>query len=142
MADVHLFNTPDGGDVTVHEGDLELSPGLETMAYLCLFGGNVEDSSLENDPLSWWGNIDEAVQYRSRTQFLLAGLPVTSGNLQQLQRAAEFDLNTFVTEGVATSVAVEVTLANRNHVRFECRIDNETLLFEEVWASEFRNANH
>ena len=41
--DVLLYHTPDGGEIEMVNGLVTMSGGLETMAYLCLFGGNEED---------------------------------------------------------------------------------------------------
>ncbi|MGB5733854.1 MAG: hypothetical protein WBM40_05360, partial [Thiohalocapsa sp.] len=69
MTDVHLFHTSNGGDINFASDDLEtdlaLDAGLETAAYLSMFGGNERDpGTLRNaddperaDRFQWWGNI-------------------------------------------------------------------------------------
>lgn len=141
--DVRLFNTVDGGEIIVENGLAELSGGLETAAYLSLFGGNIEDPGDNDSLFQWWGNWDEtepARQYRSRTQHLLRGLPATAFNLRRIEREAENDLAWMITEGVATSVAVEAFLEDLNRIRIVVTIigdERETaLIYSANWRAE------
>jgi hypothetical protein len=67
-----------------------MSGGLETSAYLSLFGGNEDDAGLSDKTMQWWGNVgaEQAKQYRSETQNLLKSLPLTSSNLLRVEAAA------------------------------------------------------
>ena len=101
QGDVKLFQTDNEGDITVRDGVVEMGGGLETAAYLSLFGGNEDDDGLADNPKTWWGNLDEidpAKQYRSETQNLLRGIPATSGNLRRIEDAASRDLAWFISE--------------------------------------------
>lgn len=112
--ELHLFQTPDGGEVTIANGKLELSQGVEEAVYLSLFGGNEEDSGREDtEHLQWWGNLTEQDpnrRYRSETNHLLRSLPATTGNLRLLEDAAERDLAWMLETGVATSVEVQLRM--------------------------------
>ena len=142
--DVRLFNTTDGGEIIVENGLAELSGGLETAAYLSLFGGNVDDPGDNASLKQWWGNFDEtdpARRYRSRTQHLLKGLPATPFNLRRIEQEAKNDLAWFVSEGVATSVEVEASLESRDRVRIVVTIladESQTVLtYSANWRAEF-----
>jgi len=57
QGDVKLFQTTDDGDIYVVNGIVEMSGGLETSAYLSLFGGNEDDDGSDGSPFSWWANL-------------------------------------------------------------------------------------
>jgi len=119
QGDVILFQTDDGGDILIENGIISMSGGLETSAYLSMFGGNEDDDGRADNSANWWGNIDEtetARQYRSETQNLLQGLPATTGNLRRIEDAAKRDLAWMITEGVASEVFVLATMPGINEI--------------------------
>ena len=140
QGDVLLFQTVDDGNINVENGITEMSSGLETAAYLSMFGGNEDDDGSDGNKDNWWGNIDEVDpvnQYRSETQNLLQSIPATSGNLLRIQSAVERDLAWFIEVGVAVSVAAIVTIPALNRVRITINIDGDTtLVFVENWQAE------
>ena len=62
QGDVSLFQTNDDGNIEVEGGIVTMGGGLETSAYLSLFGGNEDDDNRTDNPANWWGNIDETDQ--------------------------------------------------------------------------------
>lgn len=137
QGDVSLFQTDDGGDITVEGGIVEVGGGLETAAYLSLFGGNEDDDGLAGNPANWWGNIDEvdpAREYHSETQRLLQSLPATSGNLRRVEGAANRDQDWFITSKVASSIAVSASIPGINRIKLTIEIEaqGEEYIFEFV----------
>ena len=47
QGDVLLFQTVDDGEINIENGVVEMSGGLETAAYLSLYGGNEDDDGRE-----------------------------------------------------------------------------------------------
>lgn len=141
QGDVLLFQTDDDGEIEVLDGVVTMSPGLETSAYLSLFGGNEDDDGLADNPFNWWGNLSEvpAEQYRSRTQRLLESLPVTSGNLLRVQAAVEADLQWVLDENVASLVAADVSIPAINRIKIIVQIEargvESTFTFTENWRA-------
>lgn len=126
QGDILLSQTNDEGDINVEGGIVEMSGGLETAAYLSLFGGNEDDDGLSENGQTYWGNLDEidpARQYRSETQFLLEGLPATTGNLGRLEDAAKRDLAWFVDKKVASSITVVASIPGLNKIKLIINID-------------------
>jgi phage gp46-like protein len=128
QGDVLLFQTDDEGDINVVDGLVEMSGGLETAAYLSLFGGNEDDTGIDgnDNPLTYWGNLDEtdpAFQYRSETQNLLQGIPATTGNLQRIEDAAKRDLAWFIEKKVASTVDVVASIPGLNRIKIVVNID-------------------
>lgn len=133
MTDVLLRHEPDGGNIDYVNGQAVMSDGLETAAYLSLFGGNEQDSGDESDnALQWWGNLtesDQAHRLRSRTQYLLRNLPLIPSNLKRLEEAAALDLAWFVDAGPASYVGVTVRQTGVNAVEFAISIIIDDELF-------------
>ena len=80
QGDVKLYQTNDGGEITVENGITEMSSGLETCAYLALFGGNEKDAGGADLSKTWWGNFDESNQsgqYRAEFQNLIQSIQAT-----------------------------------------------------------------
>lgn len=120
QGDVVLYQSNNHGEITVDNGIIEMSGGLETAAYLSLFGGNEDCSGRPTCPFSWWGNFDEidkTKKYISETQFLLKGLPVTTSNLRRIEDAAIRDLNWFLENKIASNVTVTVSMPAINKIK-------------------------
>ena len=140
--DVKLFQTDDDGNITVENGLVEMSGGLETAAYLSLFGGNEDDDGRADNPANWWANLDEVDptrQYHSETQNLLQALPATTGNLRRIEDAAGRDLAWFVDSGVASSVSVAASIPGINRIKLTIDIEavgqESSFEFVENWKA-------
>lgn len=137
QGDVKLFQTNDDGDILVEGGFVAMDGGLNTAAFLSLFGGN-EDGS------TWWGNLTETQperQYTSETQTLLRALPAIPDNLRRLELAAGRDLAWMISAGVARSVSVVATMPGINRVKLTIDISTgetgaETLEYIENWKAD------
>lgn len=136
--DVLLYQTTDDGDINVENGVIEMSGGLQTAAYLSLFGGNEDDDGRPGNPRTWWGNTVENEKPRkqiSETQHLLEALPITSGNLLIIEDAAKRDLAWFKDAKVATEVTVSASILGLNTIKLSVSIDQESFEFVENWRS-------
>ncbi len=141
MTDVLLRHFADGGDLNYVNGQVVTAAGLETAAYLSMFGGNERDSGLEaTDPLEWWGNKSETLperRYRSQTQHLVASLPIIPANLRRIEDAAGVDLEWFVSTKVADYINVVASMPKINTVQLDItiRIVNEEFTFSFTESS-------
>lgn len=140
--DVFLFQANNHGNITVENGVIEMSSGLDTSTYLSLFGGNEDCSGRDTCPFSWWGNFsenDKAKKYISETQFLLKTLPAITANLQRIEDAVSRDLNWFLENKIASSVVVVVTIPALNTIKINVTIEAEgvesTFEFVENWKA-------
>jgi phage gp46-like protein len=133
--DVLLFQTPDGGEILCVAGQMQLTEGLDTAAYLSCFGGNSDDSGQTSDvALEWWGNkgeTDPAKKYRSQLQHLLKTLPLIPANLPRFEDAANADLAWMADSGVVDSIAARATMPGINQVKVDVAmvINGKTTLF-------------
>lgn len=126
MSDVRLYQASgDGGETTWINGQPVTAEGLETAAYLSLFGGNQDDSGLtDGEAVMWWANFEEPVaarRQRSQLQSLLRGIPATPSNLLRLEDAATADLAWMTTE-LKAKVTVEATMPALNAVNMHIAI--------------------
>lgn len=142
MTDVLLFQTDDNGEIEIEGGRVTLSPGLDTAAYLSLFGGNWKDDGSQNNRQTWWGNLDEtepSKRYRSETQFLLGTIPAISRNLRRIEDATTRDLQWLLDESVASSLTVSASLIGLNRVKIEIVIraegDESQFSYTENWRA-------
>lgn len=142
QGDVSLFQTDDEGDITVEGGIVTMSGGLETSAYLSLFGGNEDDDGRADNPANWWANIDEvdtAREYHSETQNLLQALAATTGNLRRIEDAANRDLAWFITSKVASSINVDASIPGINRIKLtidiEAQGEESSFEFVENWKA-------
>ena len=142
QGDVLLYQTNDDGDINVDGGIVAMSGGLETAAYLSLFGGNEQDDGRKDNPLQWWGNLGEEPerQYRSETQYLLRSVPAIPANLRRIEEAAVRDLGWFVSSGAATSVSAAANMPGLNKVRLVVTIEANgqpaVIEFIENWKAD------
>lgn len=120
QGDVKLFQTSDNGEIEVERGIVTMSGGLETAAYLSLFGGS-----------DWWGDP----QQNSETETLLESIPTVTANLRRIEEAALRDLQWFIDDGVASSVTVSAGIPGVNKVKLEIQIDQDQLSFIENWKA-------
>lgn len=113
MADVRLYQSPDDGEIDFVAGQPTMSDGLETSAYLSLFGGNERDSGLtDGDKFQFWANFEELVaerRQRSQLQNLLQAIPATPANLRRVEDAALADL-AWMGAALDATVAVEASM--------------------------------
>lgn len=142
MTDVLLFQTNDNGEMEIEGGLVTLTPGLDTAAYLSLFGGNWKDDGSQNNRQTWWGNLGEtnpARRYRSETQYLLGTVPATSRNLKRIEDAATRDLQWLLDESAASSLTVSASLIGLNRVKIEVIIraegDESRFSYTENWRA-------
>ncbi len=140
QGDILLYQTDDGGEINIVNGVLDMSGGLETAAYLSLFGGNEDDDGRNDNAFNWWANIaeiDPVDQYRSETQHLLQSLPATSGNLRRIEDAVTRDLAWFIEKKVASTVEVLASIPGVNRVKIAIDItaqgEESEFEFVENW---------
>lgn len=139
QGDVLLFQTTDDGNIDVTGGVVEMSGGLQTAAYLSLFGGNEDDAGGSDTALTWWANLDEGRperQYRSETQNTLQALVAVPANLRRVEDAANRDLDWMLSRGVAVSLTVSASMPGLNKIKLTINIDGDlTVEFIENWKA-------
>lgn len=132
MPDVRIYQTDDGGEIDFVNGAPTMAAGIESAAYLSLFGGNERDAgNVSTEKLQWWGNFGEQLPertYRSETQHLLTSIVAIPANMRRVQDAVTRDLAWMVTSGVVDSVDALVTMPRVRgiHIELAFVVGNET----------------
>jgi hypothetical protein len=129
QGDVYLFDDTDGGNIEVSNGFVTMTKYVETLVYLCWFGGNREDDgSKATEKLQWWGNEGEPPerQYRGKLQSLLYGRPVTSALLPKIEEAALDDLKNGMPKSLFASASVYASAPSPKRVNLRAEILTKT----------------
>ena len=126
--DVRLYQKDgDGGEIDFVNGQAVMDDGLETAAFLSMFGGNDDDSGLDGDkPRQWWANFEEpdaVKRHRSETQFLLNSIALIPANLRRVEDAANADLAWMVETGLAGFVSAAATMPALNTIKLQLKIE-------------------
>jgi len=117
--DILIYSTEDGGEINFNSGILEMTKGFESMIYLLLFGGNIDDDVTKaTEKKEWWGNKIESNnperKIHSRLQNLMHGIPATPANLKKLEQAIIQDLSLLTTEKIADKIETELSIPKKN----------------------------
>ena len=139
---VKLFQTIDDGEINVVNGVIDMSSGLDTSVYLSLWGGNEDDNGSDNNPFTFWGNLDEtdkAKKQISETQYLLQSIPAIPANLLRIEQAAGRDLNWLLENKIASSVIIAVSIPALNRIKIVVTIEangmESSFEFVENWKA-------
>lgn len=146
-----MIETGDGGDyvrIGATTIDLERVDGLQNMAYLALFGGNVETNTKEFAPteqrFDYWANSllfanNTAIQFNSDTERLLNNVALTTESRLLIQQSVERDL-AFMKAFSTVTVEVAITATDRVEIlmRFQEPSNLETNEFVYIWDATER----
>lgn len=141
--DVFLYASDNDGDVTIEGGLSEMTSNFDTMVYLVLHGGNVDDPGGDDKSRQFWGNFSEPdadKHYRGEYQYMIDGLAASSGNLRLVEAAAQRDFErAFVTTKIADSVEVTATIPRPNAITLTIAIEangqRSEYKYTENWES-------
>jgi hypothetical protein len=126
MFDLAIYETGDGGDYNFNGTDLDVVNGSENMPYLAMFGGNVEESTVNNivqeQSFDYWGNTllmnaNQPIQFNSIVERTLKNVPLTSAGRALIQNAIYTDLQFLSAQGVSIQVTVAITATDRIDVQ-------------------------
>jgi len=138
MSDVYIYDTIDGGNIEIINGDITLGEGVASAVYLSLWGGNEDDPKLGDDlSHTWWGNgleTDPVYQYRSRTQYLLKSIPAVTANLARIKSAVELDLEWLADGGWIDNLIVDVGIPQINWVNIRIKCDILSIDYVYPWG--------
>lgn len=101
--DILIYETGDGGDFDIQNGDLALAELIYQQVYLALFGGNIEANTVVNTLITeqrfdyWANNLiysdNPSLQFNSNTERTLRKTALTSSGRIEIMRAIELDLS-------------------------------------------------
>ena len=116
--DVLLFQTLNAGNISITDGIVQMTQGLETAVYLSLFS-----------PADWFCNeAAETPEERlsSETEAIINNKPQSSKNYQLLVQAIEADLKWLIDNGNANSIEASVSSDGLNRVIIGITIEQDS----------------
>jgi len=122
-----IYEDGNGGQLLLQNNDIAQTESLSTLAYLLMFGGNVEGlTKKENNvgelSLDWWGNnknTNSSTWINSETEKTLRGIALSSGSRSIITDSVKKDITSLEEYG---EVEVEVTLPRLNRVQITITI--------------------
>lgn len=142
--DLHLFESGDGGELLLMNGDLVLSETLFQTIYIALFGGNVEASTAGNEIVGqerfdYWGNalifkdkVDK--QFNSETEKTLSSVTINSLGRLKIKSAVEQDLR-FLKKII--NIDVNIVILGVDKLKIEILLNNTgnqtNKIFQFIW---------
>lgn len=122
--DVLFVDTPDGGDLVINNDFFASEKGFKTAVFISLFGGNIDDPAVIESSKEWWGNSigEEKTSLRSRFQYIVAGLPLSTKNLKLCIEAIKIDLQWMIDDGVCEDIVVSGIITDIKTADFTVKI--------------------
>lgn len=151
MFDLTIYETGNGGDLVLGNGDLQSTASFYNMIYLAWFGGNVaaitrEDESAQEQRFDYWGNqllqpAQPGLQWNSNLERVLAESPITSASRLIIEDAARADLAFFDDFG---KVEVSTRILDVNTLEINATILEPNVVedktFQFIWNSTKQEA--
>lgn len=113
ITDILIYESGDGGEFQLVNGDLNTVQSITNCVYLALFGGNIEqdtsNSIEDNEQRSdWWGNLLLSdIPYNSEFERTLLNVSLNSSGISKLENAAKNDLK-FLKDYANISVNISI----------------------------------
>jgi phage gp46-like protein len=120
--DILLYESGDGGEMSIIADDLVLGETLYQQVYLALFGGNVEANTRSDilpteERFEWWGNAlffkeTPSKQFNSNTERILPNVVLNSAGRQKIALAVSDDL-VYLSDVLDSKVEVQFPSTNK-----------------------------
>jgi phage gp46-like protein len=127
QGDVLIFQTVDGGNMSLTDGFVDMTKNLETSIYFSLFA-----------PVDWFLNdlvdIDEDKLISQTEQFLATHANI-SANYELLEQAIKNDLQWLIDNKIAASVIIDITSKAINKINIKINVNDVDLNFNEEWLN-------
>lgn len=144
MLNNSIFEDGNGGQLVLKNNEIVQTRSLSTLAYLLMFGGNVEaetqkENSIGELKFDWWGNdpnLPSSTWINSRTERTLQGIEISSSSRYTIEEAVKYDVKSLEQYG---EVTVNVTFVNLNRVSIVITISEPNIKKDNrltiVWDS-------
>lgn len=137
MMDVLIYESGNGGELSLRNGDIETTDSLANQAYLSHFGGNVEASTIGNEIESeqrrdWYGNslLDVNAQMNSELERALNANELGSLGRSNIERAALKDIQHL---SDLADIASTAKITGNNKINITDKIDKTVA--DIIWDS-------
>lgn len=136
MLNNSIYEDGNGGQLVLKNNEIVQTRSLATLAYLLMFGGNVEaETKKENAPgelkFDWWGNdpnLPSSTWINSRTEKTLRGIEISSSSRYRILEAVKYDVKSLDRYG---DVTVEVAFTSVNNVKITITISEPSVVSDQ-----------
>lgn len=136
MINSSIFEDGSGGQLVLRNNEIVQTKGLATIAYLLMFGGNVDaETQKENAPgelkFDWWGNDSskpKSTWINSRTEKTLMGIALTSESRYIIEESVKYDVSSLSRYG---KVSVNVIFTSVNRVNITITISEPDVVTDQ-----------
>jgi hypothetical protein len=134
--DIVLFESGNGGDISIKNGDIEMTDSILQQPYIAHFGGNLEANTtgeeIEGEErFDWWGNMlipNQDNQINSNLERTLTKVALNSSGFKTIQIAATNDLD-FITD--EANVTINLALNGLDKLKLSDILDQKQVDF--IW---------
>ncbi len=135
MTDILIYESGNGGEMYLKNGDIEMTDGLFNQPYLAHFGGNTEASTTGEEQegterFDWWGNAlffaQPDAQMNSNLERTLNKTALSSAGRLEIERQAAIDID-YLAE-IAT-VASEAAIIGNDKIRISDKLNQSVRSF-------------
>lgn len=121
MRNFSIYEDGNGGQLVLRNNEIAQTDSLATLAYLEMFGGNVEaetrkENAIGEIKLDWWGNDatkSSDTWINSRTENVLRGIEISSSSRYRILEAVKYDVKNLEQYG---KVEVDVNFPSTNRI--------------------------
>jgi len=122
QGDISLFQTEDGGNISIVNGEPVMDGGFESSVDLTFFGSDGNPHWMEEYQ-------DESEKMFSKLFNFLKSAPKTVVNINRAEELARDDLQWYITDGIADTINVRITSQSISDIilEYEILLNGETL---------------
>jgi phage gp46-like protein len=132
QGDIYLYESEDGGEITVRNGEPVMDAGMETAAYLSLFSNEDEDHWINE-----YAKEDEKIE--SQFYAFIRGNPKTVTNMNKAKDLLRKDFDWMLRVGLADRIETDIESVSIIHVLLKVKIlKDEQTINESVFKLNWR----
>ncbi|MBP7735959.1 MAG: phage GP46 family protein [Spirochaetes bacterium] len=122
QGDLYVYDTADGGEITVRNGEPVMDGGLENAVYLSLFG--------HADDLLWMNEyFEESEKMSGEFNKFVSGSVLTAGSVMQAEEVAKKALKWMIEAEICDTIEASVTVTGKSQSRITIELlKDETVL--------------
>lgn len=137
--DILIYESGNGGEVNIVNGDLETTSSIANQSYLAHFGGNVEASTTDEEiegeeRQDWWGNAffqdEKEARMNSELERALNENAIGSAGRSEIERRAKEDLE-YLSE--ISEVITNVALTDHDKITITDHITEIETVYKYLW---------
>lgn len=113
--DIYLYETEDGGEISIVNGEPVMDAGLESAVYISIFG---------HESVTWWGNeyLKKAERMECRFYPYIKSTGKTISTLNKAKELLKQDLTWLIDEKIADRIVIDIYSISITHISVDINI--------------------